>query len=134
MKGKNATVSVRRNPAQSVSESMLSIFMNNMANSIHWKKMNFKWVGFTKQKTKIETEDIKGIVYLSYLFVFYFLKLFFSTVFFFSFFSLWIVFGCHCFHILNKQLSNLPKANWLFNVTIRVRIVKITKWSSGKPH
>ena len=87
MKGKNATVSVRRNPAQSVSESMLSIFMNNMDNSIHWKKMNFKWVGFTEQKTEIETEDIKGIVYLSYLFVVYFLQLFFSTVFFF-FFSL----------------------------------------------
>ena len=76
----------RRNPAQSVSESMLSIFMNNMASSIHWKKMNFKWVGFTEQKTEIETEDIKGIVYLSYLFVVYFLQLFFSTFFFFFLF------------------------------------------------
>ena len=71
------------NPAQSIFESMLSIFMNNMANSIHWKWMNFIWVGFIEPKTGIETEDKKkGIVHLSYLFIVYFLQLFFPLLFF----------------------------------------------------
>lgn len=47
----------RGNPAQSIIESILSVFMNNMDNLIHWKWMDFIWVGFTEPKTGIETEE-----------------------------------------------------------------------------